>query len=160
VTLCDVRAAKAGDLAGLDRALRLLSWEIGDPHPAEMKALSRALFETPQSAWAHVAEGAQGLSGLVLFSPVFSTARGGAGVYVSDLWVDSATRGQGIGTALLRCAAKQAFELWGAIFMRLAVHDGNARAAQLYRGQGFATVRGETLMLLSGEAFQRMRRRQ
>ena len=153
-----IRSAEERDLTVLDAALAALSRDLGDPHRAGADALDRALFGVPQSTWAHVADGADMIAGVVLFAPVFSTVRGGAGVLVSDLWVDGAMRGRGLGTALLRSAAERAGTLWGAGFMRLSVHDSNARAGDFYNDLGFEPVGGETVMLLTGQSFQDMRR--
>jgi len=142
----------------LDAALAALSREIGDPYHAGVDALARALFGAQPSTWAHVAARGGGIGGAVLFAPVFSTVRGGAGAFVSDLWVDSAERGNGLGGALLRAAAETAGALWSATFMRLSVHDTNTRADTFYRNLGFEPVTGETVMVLKGQAFQKMRR--
>jgi ribosomal protein S18 acetylase RimI-like enzyme len=154
----DIRPAAEWDLAPLDAALARLSREIGDPHRTGVEELGRALFGTPVLAWSRVADGAQGLAGAVLFAPLFSTVRGGPGVFVSDLWVDPAYRGTGLGVALLGSAADHAGALWGAGFMRLSVHDENRRARDLYRRLGFDPVSGETTMVLAGQAFQQVRR--
>ena len=139
-------------------ALSALSRELGDPHTAGQRALERALFGASPSAWANVADGPDGIAGVVLFGPVFSTVRGGPGVFVSDLWVDAAARGNGIGRALLSSAAESGAALWGAGFMRLSVHDSNARAHDIYRDLGFEPITGETVMVLMGQAFQKIRR--
>ena len=120
--------------------------------------MDSAIFGVPPSTWAQVADGADAIAGVVLFAPVFSTVLGGAGVFVSDLWVRGAERGSGIGTALLRSAAETAGALWGAGFMRLSVHNSNTRARAFYRNLGFAPLGGETVMVSTRQAFQQMRR--
>jgi ribosomal protein S18 acetylase RimI-like enzyme len=158
-----IKPAERADLPALDRALRDLSRTLGDTHRAEIDTLERALFGPAPSVWAQVAPGldsADGLRGAVLFSPVFSTVRGAAGLYVSDLWVHEAGRGKGLGAALLSSAAARAAVLWGAEFLRLAVYDQNPRARALYDALGFEPATGETVMRLSGPAFQRLRSQQ
>lgn len=154
----NIRPAEERDLEALGIALERLSRDLGDPHRAGVNALDRALFGVPQASWAQVAEGKGGMAGVVLFAPVFSTVRGGAGVFVSDLWVEDAQRGSGLGVALLRSAAETAGALWGAEFMRLSVHDSNTRARSFYHAMGFAPVSGEAVMVLTGQAFQQVRR--
>ena len=154
----NIRPAEERDLEALGIALERLSQDLGDPHRAGTDTLHRALFGMPQATWAQVAEGTGGIAGVVLFAPVFSTVRGGAGVFVSDLWVESAQRGRGLGLALLRSAANTAGVLWDAGFMRLSVHDNNARARALYQDMGFAPASGEAVMVLTGQAFQQVRR--
>lgn len=152
-----IRPAVDGDLASLEQALKSLSHHLGDAYRANMDALEKALFCAPQAAWAQIADGPIGPSGVVLFSPVFSTVRGGAGMYVSDLWVDSVERGNGLGPALLQNAAETAADLWGACLMRLAVYPDNTRARALYNALGFEPVEAETTMVLTGQAFQNIR---
>lgn len=144
-------------MVALDAALQALSQDLGDPYHATAETLQRALFGNSPSARAQVADGPGGLRGLALFSPLFSTFRGGAGLYVSDLWVDRAERGNGLGPALLQSAAATAAELWAAGFMRLAVYPSNPRARALYDALGFQPISGETGMVLTGQAFQNMR---
>lgn len=153
-----IRTAEEQDIAALDAALRSLSRDLGDPHRAGTDALWRAIFGTPPSAWARVAVGDAGLAGVVLFAPVFSTVRGGAGLFVSDLWVAGDRRGMGLGRALLKSAAETAGTLWEAGFMRLSVHDDNARGRQFYRDLGFRAVGGQSAMVLTGQAFHALRR--
>jgi ribosomal protein S18 acetylase RimI-like enzyme len=154
-----IRPAEAGDLTALDAALKNLSQDLGDPHRAGTDSLRKAVFGPAPSAWAQVMGGPQGLRGLALFSPVFSTARGGAGAYVSDLWVARSERGSGLGTALLQSAADRAATLWGAGYLRLAVHDHNSRARLFYQSLGFEPAEGETIMVLAGQSFRKIRRR-
>ncbi len=154
-----IRPAKEADLAALDGALRALSRDLGDPYHASVDSLGQALFGETPSAWAQIADGPAGPGGIALFSPVFSTVRGGAGVYVSDLWVSSAQRGNGLAPALLQSAAERAVGLWGAGFMRLAVYPDNRRASALYGKLGFEPVDAETVMVLTGQAFQNIRGR-
>lgn len=145
--------AEPGDLAALDEGLAALSAEIGDPHLATADDLRAGLFGPAAFVNALVAGPADGLAGLVLFTPVFSTVRGGAGVYVSDIWVAPVARGGGLGARLLGAVTRTAKARWDARFLRLAVHDDNASARRFYAGLGFAPVAGETPMALTGPAF-------
>ncbi len=154
----DIRPPTEDDLAALDAALAALSREVGDPHRAGPREIGKALFGTPSSARALLAEGPDGVAGVVLYAPIFSTVRGGAGVFVSDIWVDEAARGRRLGLVLLRAAAENAESLWNAGFMRLSVHDHNTTARDFYRRLDFQPVGGETVMVLTGQEFQRLRR--
>lgn len=147
-------------MEALNAALIKLSNDLGDTHRAGANVLRQALFAPQPSVWAQVAGGSSRLCGVVLYSPVFSTVRGGAGAYVSDLWVDSSARGKGLGSALLKHAANRAASLWGCVFMRLAVYHHNTKARSLYEELGFEPAKDETVMVLAGQAFQQMRRQQ
>ncbi|GGH41804.1 Ribosomal protein S18 acetylase RimI [Cribrihabitans marinus] len=153
----NIRPAVVADLTAVESALMSLSRDLEDPYRAGTDALRQALFGAHPAAWAQIADSAAVPAGIVLFSPVFSTVRGGAGVYVSDLWVDSTERGDGMGPALLQSAAEKAAAIWGARFMRLAVYPDNMRARALYDELGFEPVEAETVMVLAGKAFQQMR---
>ncbi|PWJ20287.1 GNAT family N-acetyltransferase [Jannaschia seohaensis] len=153
----DIRQAEPRDLALLDAALRRLSEDIGDPHRADRAMLERALFGPRPSAVACIATAGEAAHGVTLFSPVFSTARGAAGLFVSDLWVAPEARGRGLGRALLRAAADEAADLWGAGFLRLIVHDHNEPARAFYDALGFESVTGETTLVLPGPALDSLR---
>jgi ribosomal protein S18 acetylase RimI-like enzyme len=59
--------------------------------------------------------------------------------FVSDLVVAEASRGTGLGRALLRAAEASSREV-GATTMRLSVLTGNGAAIALYEDEGFAAV--------------------
>ena len=99
-----------------------------------------------------VAEADGAVVGAVVFSPFFSTVRGGAGAYVSDLWVSEATRGSGLGRRLLAAARDAAGAEWGARFLKLAVYLDNPRARAFYIRLGFAPHDGEVYLTLGGPA--------
>ena len=153
MTQFHLRAAVKGDADALHAALAALSREIGDPHRATRAGLCDALFGPRAFARALIGESGGGLAGLALFTPVFSTVRGGAGVRVSDLWVDPAARGQGLGLRLLAGVARDARAGWEARFLRLSVHDDNRAARRFYEASGFAPAGHETAMILAGAAF-------
>lgn len=153
-----IRPVNEADLAAIDAALRSLGHDLGDPYRADLETLKMALFGPHPSAWALIADGPTAPRGIAVFSPVFSTVRGGAGVYVSDLWVSGDERGNGLGSSLLQATAEQAGSLWGAIFMRLAVYDHNTAARALYDRLGFEPAGPETTMVITGQAFEQMRR--
>jgi ribosomal protein S18 acetylase RimI-like enzyme len=153
----EIRDAQEPDIPALDAALRQLSTELGDPHRAGPADLHAALFGMLPAAHACLSEDGAGLRGLALYTPLFSTMRGGAGLFVSDLWVRADLRGSGLGRAILRAAFDRAATRWHARFLRLIVHDHNARADAFYRGLGFDAVAGETALVLSGPALDRLR---
>lgn len=88
-------------------------------------------------------------AGLSLFFPHFSTTRGQPGVYVQDLWVSPAARGQNLGTQLLAATAAYATQSWGARYMALTTHGHNEAARSFYRHLGFTVAGGYTPMHLT-----------
>ena len=146
------------DLARLDRALRALSAELNDDHRAQLGDLKVALEGPIPVAQAMLALQADETLGATLFSPLFSTVTGTAGVYVSDLWVAAAARGHGLGRRLLAETALRAARLWQAEWITLAVYAESARSRRFYEGLGFAPQAGMVTMRLDGDATQRLMR--
>jgi ribosomal protein S18 acetylase RimI-like enzyme len=89
---------------------------------------------------------------LAVYSPLFSTTRGWAGAYVSDLWVAAPARGQGLSVRLLAAVRNRAQAQWAAGFVRLAVYHDNPRAVSFYTTLGFVAASAETSMTLEGAA--------
>ncbi|MGX1307581.1 ribosomal protein S18 acetylase RimI-like enzyme [Amorphus suaedae] len=148
-----IRLAEANDTGQLDTALRHLSEAIGDPHGATPEQLREAGFGTHPAFRAQIAEAGCSVVGIALYSPVFSTVRAGAGLYVSDLWVATSVRGAGLGQRLLAAAARDAEAVWGAKFLKLVVYDGNSRARTFYDRLGFIAASGETTLTLDAAGF-------
>jgi len=144
------------DVLLLDRALRALSDDLGDRHVAGLDALRAGVMGDTPAAYGLLAV-EHDLIGAALCSPVFSTAQGAAGVYVSDLWVDAATRGQGIGKRLLVTVARHAGTLWGAAWMTLAVYAHNTASRRFYEGLGFVPQTRVTQMRLPQAGFDRLK---
>jgi len=143
-----IRQAAPGDAESLDTALRHLSHAIGDTHGASVDMLRSAGFGDNPAFRALLAETSGEVIGAALYSPVFSTVRAGAGVYVSDLWVSEAVRGKGLGRKLLQAVADDAGKVWNARFLKLVVYEDNADARAFYDRLGFAASRGETILTL------------
>lgn len=140
------------DVALLHQALTRLSDDLGDTHIASLSALEAAGFGASPSWQAMLALRAGVPVGALLASPLFSTTRGGLGLFVSDLWVDGGLRGQGLGQRLLA----QALREWSPVFVKLAVYKGNAGAEAFYTRAGFAT-QDDTNMILHGAALDRLK---
>ena len=144
------------DVVLLDRALRALSGDLGDSHAAALDALRAGLSGDTPAAYGLLALEPE-MIGAALYSPVFSTAQGAAGVYVSDLWVDAAIRGQGTGRCLLAEVARRAGEQWGAAWMTLAVYGHSTASRRFYERLGFAPQDRVTQMRLPRAGFDRLK---
>lgn len=153
----EIRDAVPGDGDRLDAALRHLSRDLGDAHRADAALLARACFGPEPAAHALLAEAGAACLGAALYSPVVSTARGGTGVFVSDLWVAGSARGRGLGRRLVAAVAGRAASRWGAVFLRLAVYHASVDARAFYERLGFHPAEAETVMTLSGPAFDTVR---
>jgi ribosomal protein S18 acetylase RimI-like enzyme len=144
-----VRCVEKHDLSLLDSALRALSDELGDQHPASIEFLEQAGFGSTPAFYALIALNAKDtLCGAVVFSPVMSTTLATTGFYVSDLWVAHEARGCGLGERLLRHAADDSYARWGAKYLKLAVYDDSPGARQFYNRLGLTERQGQTTMFL------------
>lgn len=140
------------DVALLHQALTQLSQDLGDTHMASVSALEAAGFGA-SPAWRALLAQHEGVPvGALLASPLFSTTRGGLGLFVSDLWVDVECRGQGLGQRLLGHALRE----WAPVFVKLSVYDGNTGGHAFYTRAGF-DVQEDTNMILHGAALERLK---
>ncbi|KPQ05740.1 MAG: putative acetyltransferase [Rhodobacteraceae bacterium HLUCCA12] len=146
-----LRLAGPDDAVALNTALRALSRDLGDPHRATDTRMAAALAPGGPCR-AILAQQGDRLIGAALFSPLFSTARGSAGAYVSDLWIDAELRGGGLGQTLLAAVRDVAARDWRADFLRLSVYASNPRARAFYDRLGFAPATDEHTLTLDGAA--------
>lgn len=154
-----IRRAGRGDADRLHGALKNLSEDLGDTHAAGVDDLVRHGFSQTPAFFALIATRKADTVGALMASPVFSTARGGAGLYVSDLWVAEDTRGAGLGPRLLAAALDHAPASWTVTFLKLAVYHDNPAAGRFYERLGFEPRGGETVFDLSGPALTNLRNR-
>jgi|GEM_PF-178133 len=147
-----LRLVERSDVPRLHESLRALSHDLGDAHVAGVDELMQAAFGPAPVLRAQLAEIGPGpLWGVAVYSPAFSTTRGAAGAYVSDLWVSPRARGAGLGQRLLGAVAQDAALHWRAGFIRLTVYDDNPAAQRFYARLGFVPARGETVFTLGRE---------
>ena len=153
-----IRLVEKSDLPFLDIALRALSRELGDNHPASVRFLEQAGFGLTPAYYALIALNSAGaVQGAVVFSPVISTTQAATGLYVSDLWVASAARGHGLGRGLLAQAARFSHAQWGAAYLKLAVYDGSSDTRQFYERLGLSAKSGETIMILDKSGLETLK---
>lgn len=122
---------------------------------ATEEALREALFGARPVAEVVLAYEDEEPAGFALFFPNFSTFKGRAGLYLEDLFVEPEHRGKGIGKALLVYLAKLAVER-GYGRVQWVVLDWNAPAIEFYRKLGAEAMDGWTVMLVAGEALERL----
>lgn len=154
-----IRDATPGTLSLLEEALRHLARDLDDPYRMDSERLAAALFGPHPACYGALAIGREeALQGAALYAPVTSTAAGRTGVYVSDLWVAGAARGQAIGPALLEHVAARARQLWDARFLRLVSYRTNDQARRFYKRLGFVEKPDELVLQLGGDAFDQFNR--
>ncbi len=144
--------AGAEDLVRLEAALRALSADIAEDYTTEAAALAHAVLGAQPSAHGLLALQGERTLGAALYSPLFSTVRGAAGVYVSDLWVGAQARGQGLGARLLAQILRDGAARWQATWLKLAFYDHSKDAQAFYQRLGFEPARGMQEMRLGPQA--------
>lgn len=148
--------ADVPDILGLIRELaeyeRLLDQVVADE-----ASLHRALFGEPKYVEALVAIVAGETVGFALFFHNFSTFLGKPGMYLEDLYVRPAFRGQGLGKALLTQVAGIAVAR-DCGRMEWSVLDWNEPSIQFYESLGAKSLSDWTVYRLTGEALRKMGR--
>lgn len=132
-----IRSARRGDLAALSALLVAQLREHGNAVSETVLAeAARGMLERPQRGRFLVADDGGTLVGFVALSYLWTLERGGRAVWLDELYVVPARRGDGLGQALLD-AALAAAAAAGATAVDLEVEAGHERVESLYRRNGF-----------------------
>jgi GNAT superfamily N-acetyltransferase len=115
----------------------------------------RHLFGPRPAAEAAIAEVAGEPVGFALWFTTFSTFRGQPGIYLEDIFVRPAYRGQGIGKALLVILARLAVER-GCARLEWSVLNWNEPALGFYRALGARPMDEWTVYRLTDEPLRRL----
>lgn len=148
-----VRRAEPRDVESILRLIRALAAFEREPDAvrATEASLHGTLFgETPQ-VFAHVAEEGGTILGIAVWFLNYSTWTGRPGLYLEDLVVDEAARGQGVGRRLFAALAVEALAR-GCARVDWAVLDWNEAAMDFYRALGGRPQSGWQPWRLEGEA--------
>jgi GNAT superfamily N-acetyltransferase len=152
-----VRPAAAGDVPTLLELFGELAEYEHLTHElrATEPSLAGALFGEHPVAEALIAErGAEAL-GYALFFPTFSSFLTSTGVWLEDLFVRPAHRGEGVGRALLSAVAARVRERGGER-LEWAALDWNELALGFYRRLGADTMSEWITHRLDGAALERV----
>ena len=117
--------------------------------------IGEALFGPVPRVFCEIAEAAEGLAGLALWFYNFSTFEGRHGIYLEDLYVRPAARGQGLGKALLQRLARRCRDE-GLTRLQWIVLDWNAPSIAFYRALGAEMLDGWTGCRVTGDALARL----
>ena len=153
MTLRPATPADAAVVCALVEELAAYEKAAPDEVAATPEAFATALApDAPPRLGALLAVADDGeVAGLAIFFPAFSTWRAGWGLYLEDLFVRPAYRGQGVGLALFRAVAAEAVAR-GAERLEWIVLDWNTLALDFYRRLGAEGLDEWTKMRLSGDA--------
>lgn len=116
------------------------------------KITGQSLRDAKDLAYAIVAVDAGLILGVCLWTMTYSSWRGCAGIYISDLYVLPHARGRKIGERLLRGTLQEA-QKKGAQFVKMEVEIGNHAAARFYQRLGFIHKVDDRIFILEPEAF-------
>jgi len=150
-----VRRATADDAQLLHGFIVALAEYEREPDAVEVtpEQLGAQLAQSSPPFEALIAEGSDGALGFALYFFNYSTWRGRIGLYLEDLFVPEAHRGDGVGIALMGTLARTAVERDCARFEWAAL-DWNTPAIEFYQRLGAEALGDWTTFRLSGEALQ------
>ena len=137
-------SVKIRKMTAADRALVLQMMRTFYASPAVLSNGSEEIFENDiaqcvsESPYleGYVFEDEAGLQGYAMIAKSFSTEFGKPCIWIEDLYVEEAYRGQGIGRSFLGFVS----EKYKGHLFRLEVERENERAVALYEKCGFETV--------------------
>lgn len=117
--------------------------------------LEKTLFGDRAYAEVAIAFRDSAAAGFALFFHNYSTFLARPGIYLEDLFVDPAERGQGVGRALLAHLAKLAIERDCGRF-EWSVLDWNEDAIRFYESLGARPMSDWTIYRVTGDALQKL----
>jgi len=94
--------------------------------------------------WLIEGDGDEEVAGYAVVTFGFDLEWGGRDAWLTELWVTTTARGEGLGRAALEAVEREA-RLHGANALHLMVRHENVRARGLYQSAGFESPRRETL---------------
>jgi GNAT superfamily N-acetyltransferase len=150
-TLRDVRPGDEGTVLRFIRALAEYEHLSHEVRITE-NGLRAALFGPNPRAHALLAEIGAEPAGYAMWLYKFSSFAGVLSLFVEDVFVEPARRGEGVGRAIFCELARRAIAE-GCGRMEWAVLDWNAPAIAFYRGIGAKPVPGWTTYGIDGPAF-------
>jgi GNAT superfamily N-acetyltransferase len=148
-----IRPARPQDVPAIHRLIReLADYEKSlDQVTATQDDLRRSLFAGQPALFAHVAEHDGAVAGFALWFLNYSTWVGQHGIYLEDLYVTPATRGTGLGRALIAELARICVQR-GYGRLEWMVLDWNEPARGFYRSLGAVAMDEWTGHRLAGPA--------
>lgn len=154
--ICSFRSAERRDVPLILRYIRELARyeKLEEEVVATEEILEEWLFDKEKAEVIFaVVEGKE--VGFALFFHNFSTFLGRAGIYLEDLYVEPAHRGQGIGTALLKELARIAVAR-GCGRLEWWCLDWNTPSIEFYRSLGAEAMDDWTVYRISGETLGKL----
>jgi len=153
----EIRVAAEADVPAILRFIRELAEYEREPQAvvATEEMIRDALFGAGHVAYGLIALQNEAPVGFAVYFFNFSTWLGRPGLYLEDLYVTPASRGSGVGRALLKRLAQVAVDR-NCGRMEWAVLDWNEPALGFYRALGAKPQEEWTVYRLQGEALRGM----
>jgi GNAT superfamily N-acetyltransferase len=154
-----IRPGRPGDAKALANLIRDLAvYEKLEMFArATPELLHHHLFGPRPAAETLIAEKHEEAVGFALYFPTFSTFRGQPGLFLEDIFVRPAHRGQGTGKAMLATVARIALER-GCGRLEWAVLDWNESAIGFYRSLGAEAMDAWTMFRVADASLERLAR--
>jgi len=153
-----VRAARPADRALIFALVKELADYEKLTVEATEQAIADALFCEAPRLYCDIAEWSGEGAGFATWFLNYSTFRGSHGIYIEDIFVRPAFRGNGIGQALMARLARLCVER-GYTRCEWAVLDWNAPSIAFYKSIGAQLMDEWKICRLSGEALAAFARR-
>jgi GNAT superfamily N-acetyltransferase len=156
LTIRRARPDEAGLVLALVRELAEYEKLLHEVHATEA-AIAEALFGNNPRLFCDIAEWNGEVAGFAAWFVNFSTFAGRHGIYLEDLFVRPALRGNGIGKALLVNLANECVTNgWGQL--QWAVLDWNAPSIAFYKSLGAVMMDEWTLCRVTGPSLAALAR--
>ena len=148
-----LRDATQADLPTIVRLVRALAEYEKLAHEAKgtEAGFAAALFGDAPRAGAIIAEAGGAPVALCVWYRTFSTFTARHGIWIEDVFVEPAHRGQGIAKAIFRSLARRVIDEGGAR-LEWSVLDWNAPAIAAYRAMGARALTDWTMQRVDGAA--------
>jgi GNAT superfamily N-acetyltransferase len=155
-----LRLAQSDDVPAIHALLlELADYErLGHTVEATEDSLYEAMFGAKPAAEAIVAAIEGRIVGYALYFTTYSTFVGRSGLYLEDLYVRPAVRGQGIGKQLLACVADAAVRR-NCGRLEWAVLDWNQPSIEFYKRLGACAMDDWTVFRMTGESLAALGKR-
>lgn len=153
----DIQPATAADVPSILALIRELAEfeRLSHECVATEEGLRETLFGTNPVAQVVIGRLGAEVVGFALFFPNYSTFLGKPGLYLEDLFVRPAHRGQGYGEQLLRHLAGICIERnYGRL--EWSVLDWNQRAISFYKSLGAQPMDEWTVFRVTGDALKKL----
>ena len=148
-----LRDATPSDLATIVRLVRALATyeKLAQEAKGTEADFAAALFGPTPRAGAMIAEVDGAPVALCVWYRTFSTFTARHGIWIEDVFVEPAHRGQGIAKAIFRSLARRVIDEGGAR-LEWSVVDWNAPAIAAYRAMGARALTDWTMQRVDGAA--------